>query len=200
MKRLSAVLFIVLAFCLSAFAQDRAILSDQTVVTVARNRAPSEAVQIGPNMVTVRVLRNGKVISEQTNHNIKTTGGVDAIFQAVMNTQPAVFKYLYLSTDSASPAAGDCAAGAANCTLASVLTTNGMAPATGTFAHTNGASTATLTYTWTAVTSSTSNVQKAAICNNVTPGSGTCAFENTFTPVSLNVGDQLQLTWTITIS
>lgn len=200
MKRVSVCLAIAALLSLASFAQDKTAVGDNASVAVARANAPAEAFHIGPNMVTVRVIRQGKVIFEETNHNLKTTGGVDAIFQLLFGSQPAVAKFLYLSTNTTAPAAGDCPAGSTTCTLTGVLTSNGLAPAAATFSHTNGASTATLSYTWTASTAGTSNIQEAGISNSITPGSGTVLFENTFTPVSLNVGDQIQLTWTITIS
>ena len=211
MKKVRVFAVLAALASLGCFGQnhDKTSVGDNVGVSVKRahymaskpGSAASDAFRIGPNTVEICVIRAVTGEREcQTNHNLKTTGGVDAIFQMIFNTQPSAAKYLYLSTNSTAPAAGDCAAGASNCTLTSVLTSNGLAPATATFAHTNGASTATLSYTWTAATAGTSNIQEAAIANNVTPGSGTVLFENTFTPVSLNVGDQLQLTWTITIS
>jgi len=194
---------------LGCFAQnDKTAVGDNVGVAVKRAHSAAampgtgalDAFRVGPNTVEICVLRVTGEKECQVNHNLKTTGGVDAIFQMVFNTQPAAAKYLYLSTNSTAPSAGDCGAGASNCTLTSVLTSNGLAPATATFSHTNGTSTATLSYTWTASTAGTSNIQEAGIANNITPGSGTVLFENTFTPVSLNVGDQLQLTWTITVS
>jgi hypothetical protein len=199
-SRISVCLFAALALCRGCFGQvEKTAVGDRASVAVLRAPVPA-GFTVGPNYVTIRVIRDGKVIHEETNHNLKTTGGVDAIFQLVFGSQPGVAKYLYLSTNSTAPAAGDCPAGSTSCTLTGILTSNGLAPAAATFSHTNGASTATLTYTWTASTAGTSNVQEAGISNSVTPGSGTVLFENTFTPVSLNVGDQLQLTWTITIS
>lgn len=157
--------------------------------------------QVGPNYVTICVVHVNGEKDCQTNHNLKTTGGVDAIFNMIFgSTQPGAAKYLYLSTNSTAPAAGDCPAGSSSCTLTGVLTSNGLSPAVATFSHTNGTSTATLSYTWTDSTAATANIQEAGISNSQTPGSGTVVFENTFTAVSLNVGDQLQLTWTITIS
>jgi hypothetical protein len=161
--------------------------------------AQSEGVKIGPNMVEVKVIRDGKVIFSEVNHNLKTTGGIDAIASQMANTstQAASGNYIALTSDAGAPAAGDCAAGSVTCTLTGEISTNGLSRSQATYAHTNGQATYTLTKTWTA-SGTVTNVQKAGVFNAAS--SGTMIFENTFTAVTLNSGDQLQITWTITIS
>ena len=203
-------------------------LSDSINVVLTRATSTGSDLQIGPNMVHIvgrhcqhymtkhhKFLFFGKklvidsaacqadpstIFYEETNHNLKTYGGIDLIASQLANTSTpgATSNYLALSTDSTAPAQSDCPAGSAACSLTSELTTNGLARHQGTFGHTNGQSTLTLTYTWTDTTAGTSNIQKAAVFNATS--SGTMTFENTFTPVSLNVGDQLQVTWTVTLS
>lgn len=219
MKHLKSILLLTLAavaFWVPTEAQtvDTSHMSDQITVSVTHNTptpeiSPAgESVKIGPNMVNVQVCRAGKFVDgkctgtlayDYTSHNLKTTGGIDFLANVISTTgtQPAVAKFLALSTDATAPAAGDCAAGSATCTLTGEVTTNGLARTAGTYAHTNGASTYTLTNTWTA-TGTVSSVQKAAVFNAAS--SGTMVFENTFTAVTLNTNDTIQVTWTITIS
>ena len=54
---------------------------------------------------------------------------------------------------------------------------------------------ATLIYTWTCTVAGVSNIQGFGVFD--ASSSGTLMFEGTFTPVSLNVNDTLQLTETI---
>jgi hypothetical protein len=170
-----------------------------TLLLAASCFAQNEGVSIGPNMVEVKVIRDGVVIYREINHNLKTTGGIDAIASQMANTstQAASGNYLALSTDAGAPAAGDCASGSTTCTLTGEVSTSGLQRAQAAYTHTNGQATYTLTKTWTA-SGTVSNVQKAGVFNAAS--SGTMIFENTFTPVTLNNGDQIQLTWTITIS
>lgn len=193
MKKLVLLCAVV---CLTAgicVAQSDALHSSDTVLaSVSRGSAPSDGLKIGPNMVCGKVIRAGVVIHEWCNHNLKTTVGLDAMVAQVGTTgsQPASFTYLALSSDSGAPVIGDT-------TLASEIATNGLSRHVATYAHTGGTNSWTETYTWTA-TGAVSNVQKAGLFN--ASSSGTMGFENSFSPVSLNTNDQLQLTWTITAS
>ena len=160
-----------------------------------------EGLQIGPNMVEITARHaDGTVFYHYVSHNLKTLGGIDLIASQIANTSSpaATSNYIALSTDSTAPSQNDCGAGSSSCTLTSEITTNGLGRQKASYSHTNGQATLALSYTFTDTTGATSNIQKAAVFNAST--SGTMTFENTFTPVSLNVGDQLQLTWTITLS
>lgn len=162
----------------------------------------TDGVAVGPNTVCVDHLRNGIVLSRECSHNLKTTWGVDEIIAYIATTLGSTTPIINLSTDSGSPSASDCVT--APCTLAGLITSNGLDPAIGTYAHTSGTNTYTVTHTWTA-TGSVSSVQKAVMgprilgvgCSQLTCG---FLFENTFTPVTLAANDQLLVTWTITIS
>lgn len=205
-KNLAAVAALACLAIGMLFAQSDGLKSaDQVKVHVTRFQSPeatrnfvepgwplTDGLKIGPNMVTVRVIRDNKVIYEETNHNLKTTVGVDAMIAQVgtTGTQPAAFDYLCLSSDTGAPAITDTV-------VAGEITGSGLGRAIATYAHTAGTSTWTETKTWTA-TATVSNVQKAGALN--ASSAGTLGFENTFTPVSLNSGDQLQLTWTVTAS
>ena len=208
MRKFFALLCAVVCLAGVSFAQaDHAGFGEQMQVAVHRASGLHETqslfadtLSFGPNQVCVTAKHpDGAVFYRECNHNLKTTWGVDAMAANVSGTSLGAFTYLNLSTNSSTPAASDCVT--APCTLAGLLTSDGLSPASATYAHTAGTSTFTLTYTWTDSTAATSNVQKAAISTAACTGT-TCnfAYENTFTPVSLNVGDQLQVVWTITIS
>lgn len=126
-------------------------------------------------------------------HNLLTNGGRDFIHaQAYRNTSAGTegSRYIAVSNDSGSPAAGDT-------TLTGEISTNGLARAAATTnTHTNGTNTSVLGITFTA-TGAHSNVQKSALFNQAS--TGTMTHENTFTPVTLATDDQLQISWTLTL-
>ena len=192
-NRILSVLLLSLA--VTAFGQnEKTLVGDRADVSVVRAGIHTD------NIVTVIARHaDGSEFYRHESHNLKTTGGIDAIASMVSNTgtQAAAANYIALSSTLSSPSASDCAAGSSSCTLVSEITTSGLARAKATYAHTAGASTYTLTYTWTA-SASVSAVTGAGVFN--ASSSGTLVFENTFTSVSLNSGDTIQVTWTITIS
>jgi hypothetical protein len=65
--------------------------------------------------------------------------------------------------------------------------------AQGTFSHTTGTASYTVSKTFTAT--ATVSAQKAGMFNAAT--GGTMCFENTFSAVTLNSGDTLTITWTV---
>jgi hypothetical protein len=82
-------------------------------------------------------------------------------------------------------------------TTAGEITYGGAARTAGVYNHTNGTNTYTQGVTYTASATITS-LQVAGLFDSATQGAGTLFFETTFTATSLNSGDQLTLTWTIT--
>jgi hypothetical protein len=136
------------------------------------------------------------VFADNWVHNLRTTGGADwqANAMGTTSTQPATATYIALTNDSGTAAAGDCAAGSSACTLASEITTNGVARHVATYSHSNGTNTWSLNYTWTAT--GTQSVQKAGMFN--ASSSGTMVFESNFTQVNLVSTDTFTATWTVT--
>ncbi len=120
-----------------------------------------------------------------------TTPNATCSYQILPGQFPAMF--LAISTDSTAPSASDT-------TLASELTSNGLARALATWAHTAAATTYTLTYTWTC-SGGTSTINKEAVfgaCN--TTAGGVMPFESAEpNPPTLVSGDTLKNTVTITI-
>lgn len=129
----------------------------------------------------------------ENKHNLLTNGGRDFIHnQAYRNTSAGTegSRYIAVTSDSGAPAAGDTS-------LASEISTNGLARAAATTnTHSNGTNTSTLGITFTA-SGAHSNVQKSGLFNQAS--TGTMTHENTFTPVTLATNDQLQVTWTLTL-
>lgn len=125
--------------------------------------------------------------------NLLTNGGRDwMIAQVYTNTSAGTrgSGFIALTTDTGAPAAGDTA-------LASEITTGGLARADATTkSHTGGTNSTTIQHTFTASATHTA-VQKSGLFN---ASSGvTLSHENTFTAVTLQSSDTLQVTWTTTL-
>lgn len=131
---------------------------------------------------------DGAVFFEATNPNLRTNAGADAQASQMGNTstQAAACNYIALSNDTAAPATTDTA-------VAGEINSNGLSRAQGTYNHTNGTSSFTIVKTFTATGAQAA--QKTGLLNAAS--SGTLCFENTFTQVSLQQNDTLQVTWTI---
>jgi hypothetical protein len=191
----SRVLRVLLLFLLFLATRDSRLATAQAPAPPSNIRAEVHpTVELNVHIVARHA--DGTIFSDQQIHNLRTTGGAD--WQAsVMGaaSQPASSSYIALTNDSGVPAAGDCAAGSTTCTLASEITTNGLARASSTYAHTNGTATWTMSHTWTAT--GTQAAQKAGMFNAAS--SGTMVFETAFTQVSLVSTDTLTITWTVSI-
>lgn len=100
----------------------------------------------------------------------------------------------YIATTENSTAPGD-----SDTTLTGELTDSGLARAQGAYAHVAGASTYTITKTFTSGTATARTPAKAGLFN--ASSSGTMAFETPITnPPPLQLGDSITITWTITIT
>ena len=142
--------------------------------------------------VTVSVTRDGQEIYHNEQHTLITNAGKDFISAQIGSntTGSNGANYIALTTDATAPAATDT-------TLTGEINSGGLSRAQGTYAHTAGTNTFTISKTFTASATQT-NVQKAGLFT--ASSSGTMMAENTFTAVSLASGDQLTITWTITLS
>jgi hypothetical protein len=140
-----------------------------------------------PNLVHLIARHaDGTIFYDQTVHNLRTNAGVNWQFNQMAGATAGVCTYIALSNDSGAPSATDAA-------LAAEVTTNGLARANTTPAHSGNTSSYTLTYTFTAT--GTQSAQKAGLFN--ASSSGTLCFENTFSAVAMNSGDTLQVVWTL---
>jgi hypothetical protein len=149
---------------------------------------------VGPHgYVVVTVTRDGSEIYRHEDHNVITNAGKDFISAQIGSSSPGTngANFIALSSDTAAASAG-------STTLAGEITSGGLGRGSaGTYAHTNGQSTYTVTKTFTA-TATHNNIVKAGLFT-ATSG-GTMMAENTFTAVTLQNQDQLTITWTITLS
>lgn len=115
------------------------------------------------------------------------SGGI--VYVIVAGNQPAF--WIALTTNSDAPSAGDTS-------LASELSTNGLARKAATYAHTDSTAVYTLTATWTC-SGGTQTINKIGIFNQSASGRMTYETAVSSAPTLIN-GDQLTVTDTITIS
>lgn len=173
---------------------------DTTDASVYLNTKSTKCNHMEDNMLIhgyVTVIKNAGTPKEEVickdKHNLLTDAGRDLFHaQCYTNTSAGTrgVGFIALTTDSASPSASDT-------TLASEITTGGLARADATTkTHTSGTNTTTLQHTFTASATHT-NVQKAGLFNAAS--SGILGHENTFTQVTLQSSDTLQITWTLTL-
>jgi hypothetical protein len=141
--------------------------------------------------VAVSVVRNGDEIYHYEDHNLITNSGKDFISAQIGSTSTGSngANYIALSSDSTAPAATDT-------TLTGEISGSGLDRAIGSYSHTAGTNTFTVQKAFTA-SGTVSSVQKTGLFT--ASSSGTMMAENTFTSVNLLSGDQLTITWTITI-
>lgn len=134
--------------------------------------------EVGPNQIT----NSGRDFMHLQAYSSVAAGG-SAPGSSGLN-------FIGLTNTAVTPAAGDT-------TLSGEIAVNGLARAQGTYAHTNGTNTTTITKTFTCATSSQA-AQAAALFS--ASSSGTMNHELTFTQRTLQVGDQLVVTFTITLA
>jgi hypothetical protein len=145
-----------------------------------------------PNEVHAWVTRaDGRLEDVGISENLRTNVGTD--WQAEVmghDTQPASAQWIALTTNASAPAAGDT-------TLASEITTNGLARAEGAYSHTGSATSYKITKTFTA-TGAHTDVAKAGLFN--ASSSGTMVFETLLSStVTLATNDTLTIEWTVNI-
>jgi hypothetical protein len=136
--------------------------------------------------------RDYVVIDEDETENVKTTAGIDFTFAQTYSTSTGAngLNYIALSNDSLTE-------NSASTTLSNEIAANGLTRAQGTYSHSNGTSTATIAKTFTCNTSSQA-CQKAALFS--ASSSGTMNHALSFTQRTLQVGDSIVITFTITVT
>lgn len=190
------------ALLLGVIAPGTALFGAQTTTTDS----------VGPHgYVVVTVTRDGNEIYRHEDHNLITNAGKDFISTQLGSTAPGAngANWIGLSTNTKAPSALDTCISTTDggTTSAEIDTGGGLDRLQATYAHTAGTNTYTETRLFTADATYTS-VQKAGLFTANVGGANTCLggddgtmmAENTFTPVTLNSGDQLTITWTITLS
>jgi len=191
MKR---ALLVILSVCLIAslaFAQGSEKLSTTSAAAVSVKRAPAPVETLPEKVHPVLVVArhaDGTEFYRELTHNIRTTAGGDWQASVMGNTSapPATCNYIAVTNDASAPAAGDSS-------LASEIAANGLSRAIGTYAHTAGTASYTISKTFSA--SGTQASQKTGLFN--ASGAGTMCFEASYTAVTVNNGDSLTVTWTI---
>lgn len=151
---------------------------------------------------------NGNIIYEReyrtvedNKHNLLTTNGRDWIHEQVLTNATAGAaeqgaQEVAVSTDSGgASAAHDALSGNSVNEINSGGLTRKNAD---TITHTDNTNATSLVTTFTSSTTHT-NVQLAGLFYDPTSRTGQLIFENTFTATTLNNGDALELTWSITI-
>lgn len=154
----------------------------------------AEEVRVGRAVGRIQHIRNGVVIWEEEVRNVKTKAGIDFTFGQAYNSagtaQATGLSYIGLSNDAVTEDAD-------STTLSNEIAANGLSRAAGTYAHTPGAATATIAHTFTCTTAPQA-AQKAALFSAAS--SGAMHHVLAFTQRSLQVDDQLTITFTITLS
>lgn len=149
-----------------------------------------EETKIGAAHADFVLTRADGTVEKWDADNVKTKSGIDLTFAEVYGSgSAAALDYVACSNDTLTETSD-------STTLSSEITTNGLARAQGTYAHTNGTSTATISKTFTAT--GAQSVQKCALFNDAS--SGTMHHALSFTQRSLQSGDSLAVTFTITLS
>jgi len=139
--------------------------------------------------------KDGTVFLDAWAHNLRTNAGINWQYGQMAGTTANVCNYIALSNTAITPNATDT-------TLSGEITANGLqraGPITSTTynVHTSNATSYTLQNIFTCATA-TQAAQAAAVFNDTHANGGTMCFENTFTQASLQIGDTLTVTWTIT--
>lgn len=161
---------------------------------------PADSVKVHRAMAVIQHIRCAdpvkqlrcKVLGTDTVFNVKTTVGIDFTFAQTYGTsaQASGLTYIALSNDALTETS-------ASTTLSTEIAANGLSRAIGAYAHTAGTSTATISKTFTCSTAPQA-AQKAALFT--ASSGGTMHHALAFTQRSLQVGDQLAVTFTITLT
>jgi hypothetical protein len=188
------------AFSLTSLGYFEHFTSTRNTETVSPTNAPPMAEKADDSTrdsltmkgyVMVSVVRDSKEIYHYEDHNLITDAGKDFISAQIGSASASAngANYVALSSDSTAPAATDTS-------LAGEISGNGLDRSQGTYSHTLGTNTFTVTEVFSA-TGAANNIQKSGLFTAAS--SGTMLAENTFSSVNLISGDQLTITWTITI-
>lgn len=162
------------------------------------NSATDEGVKVHRAMAIVNHIRTDKVtgrkriLGTDTVWNVKTTAGIDFLFAQGYGSSGAQANglvYIGCSNDALTETT-------ASTDLSNEIAANGLSRAIGTYAHTAGQSTATISKTFTAT--GAQSVQKCALFS--ASSGGTMTHVLSFTQRALQTNDQLAITFTITLS
>jgi len=146
--------------------------------------------------LTIRHIRDGKVLYEETLRNLIVTAGKAGVAGLLIATDVTDhFTYLAIGTGTTAPAAGDT-------TLEAELSAGGMERAVAdtlsrvTTTVTND--TAQLVIEWTKTSAGTTTVTEAGILNAA--AAGDLLARQTFTGIALEQNDKLSITWKVQVA
>lgn len=139
--------------------------------------------------------KDGNVKSRSLQKNLRTNVGADFWNTQLFATGAAGAQanYIGITTDNTAPAAADTS-------LASEETANGLARAQASVTHTTSATSTVLSHTWTYTGSTTKVIAKAGLFTAAGPPvAGTMALETLLSSTATvnSNGDQITLNWTI---
>ena len=172
------------------FRNVAALVAAMSIGAVA-GRGTVEQTKIGRAHAEFVITRADGTVEKWSADNVKTKVGIDKTFKNTYSTSMDAngLNYIACSNDSLTETVD-------STTLSNEITLNGLGRAQGTYAHTAGTGTATISRTFTA--SGAQSVQKCALFDATS--SGTMHHALGFTQRSLQNGDQLAVTFTITLS
>lgn len=136
--------------------------------------------------------RDVYTVLEDESYNVKTTAGIDFLFlqgYATTGLGTNGLNFIALSNDTLTETS-------ASTTLSTEIAANGLTRAQGTYAHSGGTSTATISKTFTAT--GAQSCQKAALFTAVSAGTMNHALS--FAQRALQTGDTISISFTVTIS
>lgn len=173
-------------------------IGDSVENKIIKGRVAEDGVNYSAS-VNWKVFRDGELIYDETDHNLLVDSGKNWIRTQIGSTSPEAngANWVALTNTAITPAAGD------TC-LSGEITANGLDRQQGTYA-TGATGVYTVQKTFTA-TGSQSAQASALFTADVTGtpcdsgDDGTMMAEATMTSASLVTNDQLQVTWTITVS
>ena len=158
---------------------------------------PQHGFSTGQDIVTVMVTRAGQVVYLASYSNLITNKGEDIISGQTAcgaTGAPACANggvYIALSTDTSAPAAGDT-------TCPSESSASGLARALGTYAHTAGTNTHTISHTFTLGSAGAVVIAKVCMLDAASGGNLFAETLLSSTATVNAVGDQITINWTFT--
>ena len=205
MKKVFSVLALVLA-ATAAFAQNpltvelnhcqpymTAMVSQQThhFLFVPYHRTVTTMVLTSSGLTACRADKSTLYASVKT-HNLRTNGGTDFFNTQLyaVGTAGATANYLAITSTSITPAVTDT-------TLSGELTTNGLARAQGSIAHTSGTGSSVLSKTWTYSGSTSTIINGVGLFNASSSGTMTNEAAVTGAPTVTNSGDTITINYTL---
>jgi len=169
---------------------------DESAVSAMRRRGITEHTTMHGFLTVIhtRASDGKRTVLCKDNHNLLTNAGRDDIHDAIYENSGAAtqlgFNHMALTVNTNAPAA-------AQTVLTGEITTGGLArSAADTTTHGAGTNTSTIKHLYTATATHT-DVTKSGLFD--TNAVGTIGHVNTFTDVTLQNNDTLEVTWTLTL-